>query len=1103
LCRLRLTVPVRELPTGTVTFLFTDIEGSTRLLKQLGGQYADALADHHHLLAAVFAEFGGREVDTQGDAVFYAFTRAKDAAAAAVAAQRALAGHSWPAGAEVRVRMGLHTGEPVLGSERYVGLGVHTAARICGAGHGGQILLSRVTLGLIEDDLPEGGSILDLGEQRLKDVDRPQRLYQLAVDGLPQQFPALKTSAPRESGRLVGRTAEMIQLTGHLEEALAGRGRLVLISGEPGIGKSRLAGELSTEARGRGARVLVGRCWEGGGAPAFWPWVQAIRSYVGDAEPSRLRTELGRGAADIAQLVPELRELFPDLPPTVPAESDGARFRLFDSVASFFRNAAASRPVVLILDDLHAADTPSLLLLQFVAGELAETRIMMVGCYRDVDPAVSDGLASAVASLSRVSGTDFLPIHGLTADDVASFVQLSAGIEPTPSLVDSLWRETDGNPLFVGEILALLAAEGRLADVAEGMVHRPLAIPQGVRSVIGRRLSRLSLDTRQALTLASVFGREFSLEALQKVSDRSTNSLLEVLDAAAAEHIVEEARGAMGNMRFRHALIRDTLYDEIPATRRVRLHAEAAGALEVVYSGNLEPHLAELAHHFYEAAAAGTVPQAVAYARRAGDRALAMLAFEEAASLYEMAVELGEHEPATQCQLLLALGEAHARAGHSAAAKTAFWDAATVAESEGLADELARAALGYGGRVLWDVSRDDTRLQSLLERALVAVGREDSIARVMLLSRLSGGPLRDSTADVQRRWSLSAEALEMARRIGDPPTLGYALLGYITSRHSPDFTPEQEKLSGELIDVAFGAGDLERAVEGYEGRLVARIELGNLAGAVADLEATARLADELRQPPQRWLVSVHRGLLALLQGRFDQAEELIEQTHQLGRQALGWNAAVVYGLQTYLLRREQGRAGEAEPLVRRAAADNPTYPICRCVLAHMLAETGQTAAATAELEGLASHGFELLPFDEEWQVSLCLLAEAATRLGDRTRAGQLYDLLLPYAHRFAISYPEICIGPVSRYLGMLATVTARWDDAERHFTDATEASARIGARPSLAHSWAGHAEMLLARDPASADAAALLDGAVGTYRELGMDPFAARTAGLIKRTAPA
>jgi DNA-binding SARP family transcriptional activator len=898
-----------------------------------------------------------------------------------------------------------------------------------------------------------------------------------------RQDPALEISAAAEPPRsvFVGREAELDELLAGVEEAFAGHGRLFLLVGEPGIGKSRLADEVIALARVRGARILVGRCWEAGGAPAYWPWVESLRAYVRESDAVALGTQLGADAANIAQIVPELRQHFPDLPKPPSLESEGARFRLFDAVAEFLRNASERRPIVLFLDDLHAADTASLLLLQFVARQLAKSRLLVLGAYRDVDPTPGEPLAAMLADVAREPATRRVSLGGFSRDEVTAYVELVAANIASPELAAALYEQTEGNPLFVGETVRLLARDESTA--------RQAAIPQTVRDVIARRLGRLSPECNHVLTLASVLGREFSLGALELVSERSRETLLEVLDEAAAERVVGEVPGAVGRLRFAHALIRDTLYDELPATRRVRLHARAGTALEAIYRENAEPHLAELAHHFSEAAWAGNVGKAIDYAQRAGDRAVSLLAFEEAVTLYRLALQLAEDAGATRCELLLALGEAQARAGDTPAANATFREAADLAASQRLPEQLARAALGYGGRLIWDVSRDDAQLVSLLERALNGLGHEDSILRVRLLARLAGGPLRASTADADRRRSLGAEALDMARRIGEPSPLAYALHGHIASHHAPDFTLEQADKAKELVQVALQAGDLERAVEGYEIHLLSSIELADLSSAYADLDAMATLAEELRQPAQQWVVGVYRAMLALLEGRLEEAEQLVIDTRPIGERAMSWNAAVTYGLQLYVLRREQGRVHEVEKLVRRAAADNPAYPIWRCVLTDMLTELRRPDEARTGLESLGADDFSRLPFDEEWEVSMCFLGETAARLGDSTRAATIYELLLPYADRVAVSYPEISLGPVSRFLGMLATATARWNDAERHFRDALDLSARIGARPSLAHTQTGYARMLLARDEPSGSeqAAGLLDQALATYRDLGMD----------------
>jgi DNA-binding SARP family transcriptional activator len=902
--------------------------------------------------------------------------------------------------------------------------------------------------------------------------------------------PIQDTTGP---GPFVGRERELRELLGGLDQALAGKGRLFLISGEPGIGKSRLIEQLASHARGRGAEVLVGRCWEAGGAPAFWPWVEAIRTYVRDRDPELLRGELGRGASDVAQIAPELNELYGELPAPPSSDPEGARFRLFEATASFLRAASVNRPLVLVLDDLHAADTPSLLLLRFVAGALADAHLLVVAAYRDVDPSLRDPLAEALAELRRQPVTRSLPLGGLAEADVETFVSLATGLEPSTRLVDALHQATDGNPLFVEEVVRLLTSEEALDSLTDSDAWRQM-VPEGVRAVIRRRLRHLSDNCRLVLVLASVLGREFDLAALERVSEVSRDHLLEVLDEAARERIVTDVPGQPGRMRFAHVLIRDTLYDELTPGRRVHLHGRIGDALEELYGASLEPHLAELAYHFYESARPTVADKALAYARRAAERSLRLLAYEEAARLLVVALRVldGVEPPdgSVRCELLLALGDAYARAGDMPRSKQTYRDAARLAESLQLPDQLARAALGYGGRFIWDVSRDDQSLLHLLERALVALGDEDSSLRVRLLARLAGGPLRDSSADPRRRQALGAEALKIARRIGEPSTLAYGLHGYLSSHLSPDSTLEQLELAKEMIHVALSAGDAERAVEGYQVHLEASIELADVSSARVDLDAMTALAEELGQPAQKWLAGVYRTALALLEGRFDEAEQLINETRSIGERALSWSTTVAYGLQLYLLRREQGRVEEVEELVRRAATENPTYLIWRCVLADMLLALGSTAEARTELDALASDSFGAIPFDEEWAVSLCFLAGAAARTGDRARAETLYGLLLRHADKVALSYPEISLGPISRFLGLLASTTRRYDNAGRHFEAALATTERIGARPWLAHTQDDYAHMLLARgEPGDAEnAAGLLDRARAAYRELGISP---------------
>jgi DNA-binding SARP family transcriptional activator len=906
--------------------------------------------------------------------------------------------------------------------------------------------------------------------------------------------PAAAAAAEPSRGVFVGRERELGELLAGLDAVFLGHGRLFLLVGEPGIGKSRLAEELIAHARARGARILVGRCWEAGGAPAYWPWVQPLRAYVRESDPAALRLQLGGGARDLAQIVPELRQRFPDLPEPHSLESEGARFRLFDATAEFFRNASKNEPILLVLDDLHAADASSLLLLQFLARELGSTRLLLLGAYRSVDPTPGQPLTAMLADLAREPVTRHLSLGGLSEGDVATYVELTASEIASPELVAALHEETEGNPLFVGEIVRLLSVEGvRPESTAEVR----LAIPQSVRDVIARRLTHLSEECNRLLVMASVLGREFALDALACVSGVSEDELLDTLDEAMAARVISDVPGSPARLRFAHVLIRDTLYEGLTTARRVRLHRQAVAALEALYGDEPGPHLAELVHHCI---AGSEFDKGLRYAQRAGDRALALVAYEEAARLYETALEALDlaalADESVRCELLLALGEAEARAGNSPAAKRAFRVAAGIARGLGMSRELARAAAGYGGRIVWARAGNDDQLVPLLEEGLASLADEDVELRARLLARLAGA-LRDEPSR-DRRDRLSREAVELARRAGNPAALAYALDGRAAAILAPDTVAERLALGSELREVAERIGDGERVVQAYVWRFVAQIEIGDTSQI--DLATAIPIAEELRQPAQLFMVTAARAMLALAFGSLAEAEELVPQAFALGERAQPDAAIPIFELQRYALRDLQGRLEEVEPAIRELVAEYPARPTLRCVLAHLCAQLGRTNDARREFDDLARDGFSVLPFDMEWLYGMSLLAETCTILSDRESAGLLYRMLLPYAAFNAADQPEGMRGSVSRYLGLLATATERFDDAQRHFEDAIAMNARMGARPWLAHTQHDYARMLVARD-APRDAARgreLLASAKTTCEELGMTSLVTRADALLE-----
>src|SRR3989441_4104815 len=381
------------------------------------------------------------------------------------------------------------------------------------------------------------------------------------------------------TGIFVGREKEMDELRAGLEDSLSGRGRLMMLVGEPGIGKTRTSEEFATYARLRNVQVLWGRCYEGEGAPAYWPWVQIIRSYAHDKEPKELMSEMGPGAADIAQVVSEVKERLPGLPAPPALEPDQARFRLFDSITTFLKNASKNSPLMVVLDDLHWADKPSLLLLQFLAKELRGSRLMVLGTYRDVELRRQHPLAQTLGELNRENLSQRVLLRGLTENDLRRFVEVTAGTSPRDTLVKAGDKETEGNPVFVNEIVRLLGADGRL-EPAGAVREWSVTIPQSVREVVGRRLDHLSEECNRVLTIGSVIGREFGLRLLEKVSEAKGDRLLEALEEAMGARVIAELPRATDQYWFSHALIRETLYEELSTTRRVRLHRQIGEALE-------------------------------------------------------------------------------------------------------------------------------------------------------------------------------------------------------------------------------------------------------------------------------------------------------------------------------------------------------------------------------------------------------------------------------------------------------------------------------------------------------------------------------------------
>ncbi len=862
-------------------------------------------------------------------------------------------------------------------------------------------------------------------------------------------------SPPEASGTpFIGRERALAVLDGALAEAIAGRGRVALLVGEPGIGKTRTAEEVAKRARRAGAAVRVGRCFDGEGAPAFWPWVQVLRACFEDGDGAALAADLGAGAADVAELVPGLRERLPELPRAPALEGEQARFRLFDSITGYLTRAAARRPLVVVLDDLHWADASSLRLVQFVAAGLAAARVLLIGTYRDVELRRAHPLASLLGALAREPGCERIPLRGLERAEVAGMIESITGVSAAPPLAECVLEMTEGNPFFVGETVRLLADQGRLGSLGPAAASGTagLVLPQSVRDAIGRRLDSLPEACNATLRAASVLGRDFGAHVLARMTGSPPEAVLDQLGEAVAVRVVVETEGGIGRYAFSHALVRQCLYEELPTPRRVALHRAAGSALEDAHGDVEGEHLAELAHHFYEAAQGGSSAKAVHYSVLAGERALRLLAYEEAARHFQRALEACEValplDEERRDELLLALGGAHSMAGARDEARAVFVRAADGGRRRGRADVLARAALGHKGAI--EMGTDYGTLE-LLEEARAALGDGHGALRAHLLAKLTGTPPHSRSMETRDR--LSRESLALATAAADPVALGEALAARYWACLGPDRLAERLALSRELLGLAERTGELRCAVAGWEAALSAHLVLGNSAEAERALAGYTRTAAELRQPGYLFLASVAQGSRALSTGRFDDAQRHYDEAYERGRRTVPF-ADVMHSAQIAWLRHQRGDPTDLFDANAGFIAElmaNPSWEgIGRGVALYAHVVTGDGDRARAALDDLARHRFEDLPRDEHWLLLTTLVSDAVIDLQDRPRAQLLFDLLRPYADLVAVhDLLRAGAGSVSTALGRLAHLLGRLDEGCDLFERGIARDAGAGHRPQV------------------------------------------------------
>lgn len=849
----------------------------------------------------------------------------------------------------------------------------------------------------------------------------------------------------------IGRGSELSVLRQALALVRSGRGELVAIAGDAGIGKTRLAERFAEEAAAQGCWVFWGRCWESGEAPPYWPWVQVIRRCVGILDPTALSEHSARDLAEIGRLVPEIARCFTAVGS---GDSPTARFRLFDASAQFFDRLARVHPLVLVLDDIHAADEGSLQMLRFLSRQLKDVPLLLVVCHREGETvAPSNGaLVSAVVKEGRR-----LRLHGLSAGESADLIRQLAPGEVSPQLVARVQGVAEGNPFFIDGIVRVLSAEGDLErdDIA-------VTIPDEARVAVRRRLGRLDPAVRFVLAVASVYGREFDERVVDRVvTTRQSLPVLGLLGQAAAAGVIAEIPGALGRHSFSHALIADTLYHDLGRAERASLHRDVAAVLERLYAGYVDPHLAEIAHHLIAAGAEADPRLAVERTHGAARYFFRLFAYEDAARWFSRTLSLLDAAGGAdrlRCQALLGLAESHRRANALGKAYPLFVRAATLAEALREPELLARAAIG-AGRSAAETGVVHESLVALIQRALDQFPTEDSLVRAALLGRLAAALYFAS--DVERRNAASRDAVEMARRLDDPEALTVALLTRHLALWAPGHARERRALAVELCQIGDRHGDVDGIFDGIGWGILDLLELGDVAGAAREIVSYQRRAGDHRMIRDLWYATIMSAALAHARGDLNEAERLSLEALRLGERAEAENTAQFFGVQTFLRLREQHRLGDIESVVRDFVQRFPGLPIWRCGLAVLLVDAGRIEEARREVDVLWESGFQVFPRDGNWTAAMCLLGDVCAAVAHREGARWIYLQLVDLPERCAvIGIGAALLGSTELYLGKLSVAFGDLAAAERHFALACAANRQMGHVPSLVWSEIAYAELL-------------------------------------------
>jgi predicted ATPase/DNA-binding CsgD family transcriptional regulator len=894
----------------------------------------------------------------------------------------------------------------------------------------------------------------------------------------------------------VGRSREFATLQTLLQDARSDGGRVALLDGELGSGKSRLLRELAQEAAADGVLVLYGACDAAVRTP-YGPFVTALEQLARVTDPDVLRADLGTGGGELTRLLPDLPQRVGELPEPVPGDPDTERHRLHTAAADLLANVTRRHTLLLPIEDVHWADGPTLLLLRHLARSAGGARMLLLATFRDTEGDIPEQLSEALVELRRVEGGERLTLSGLGHEEVAEFVRQAGGggLDPAAAeLAHEISELTDGNAFLMIELWRMLKETGAL-EIVNGTARlaRPLselASPDSVRQVVSQRVSRLAQATTEVLEVAGVAGPEFTLDVVRRAAGLDERSLLAALDEGVRSGMIEEIPATGLAYRFTHELVRRALYDRLSALRRAELHLRIGTALEDNLGASPVKGLVDVAHHLAAAGAIGDSERAIDYNLRAARAAMAALAFEQAAAHFQTALGLGVKNPSDQAEIQLELGTACHSAGSSIDAIEAFTAAADIARAACDADMLARAAIGLEG-ACWGEGRSHRAALELLEEASAALGGAESTLRVGLLSALAR--VLSYRGDPERAAIIRANAVEMARRLGDQRALAILLARAYSARGTSTLEDVLEMLT-EALALGDELGDREIQYEARGWRVVAWIALGELEAAQRDLAEFLELSHRANQPFFSFTAEHIGSAIALCEGHLEEAEARAEHSREWASLLSGRDASGIHGIQMFSIRREQGRLVELAPLMRVLANSEGSTVAWRPGLVALLVELGMDDEARQELARIRARGLE--PFREAlWLASLTYLTDACTAVGDEELAALIRPELEPYTGTVVVvGYGVACYGAADRYLAMLAATLRDWEVAEARFSAALDLNRRMGAPTWVAHTAYEYGRMLHARGrPEDADrATSMLAEAAALAERIGMATLQAR-----------